>query len=133
MIFLIYLHSQQVGNHSMKQLVLLYQVYYHSNFFSSIDIPFTNGMYIHGIYTGFDCSYCKPAFYSLPHSGITSDSGRFLLFHFIHSLIKSKTTNSISFKEIISLVIPSFLHLSPLFPNSHESIPVLQILRINNQ
>ena len=61
----------------MKQLVLLYQVYSHS-LSLSIDVPFTNGIYTHGIPYSW-CSYCDPAFCSLHRSGISSDLSFFLL------------------------------------------------------
>ena len=83
LIFLIYLHSLQVINHSRKQLLLLYQVYTNSLFLSSTDVPFTNGQFTLGCLNG---QYC--AFSSLSCSGITSDSGLFLIIHFIHSLYK---------------------------------------------
>ena len=110
MIFLIYLHSRQVMNHSIKQLVLLYQVYSHS--LSSTDVPFTNGQFTRGVYTGSDCSYCKPAFYSLSCSGITSDSGLFLIIHFIHSLYKSQKQNQI--RLFISKFFWSCFHYNTL-------------------
>ena len=88
LIFLNYLHSLQVIIHSIQQLVWLYQVYSNSFFLSSTDVPFTNGQFTRGVYTGSDCSICEPAFSSLLCSGITSDSGLFLLIHFIHSLYK---------------------------------------------
>ena len=69
-------------NHSMKQLVLLYQVYSHSFSLSSTDVPFKNGKYIHGEHKDY------PAFASLSRSSIQSDSSLFLLIHFIHSLYK---------------------------------------------
>ena len=88
----------------------------------STDVPFKNGKYTHG--SGY-------AFYSLSCSSIQSDSSLFLLIHFIHSLYKPQTTNSISFRETISLIISSFLHHSPQsvtllkkskYPSSHSPI-----------
>ena len=88
---------------------------------SSTDVPFKNGKYTHG-----EGDRCYPAFYYLRASSIQSDSSLFLLIHFIHSLYKPQTANSISFREIISLVISSFL--------THTNLPLsYSKLRINNQ
>ena len=148
LIFLIYLHSLQVHIHSMKQEVLLYQVYSNSLSLSSTDVPFKNGKYTHGQKEGL-----PPAFASLSRSSIQSDSSLFLIIHFIHSLYKSQTTNIILLKEIritLHLILfllqytqsslqsvtlptqsqyrksqnhhphtPQSFHFSPLFPNSH--------------
>ena len=63
---------------------------YHSLFLSSTDVPFTNGQYTYG--GGY-------AFNDLQETSIKCDSSLFLLIHFIHSLIKSQTTNIISFED----------------------------------
>ena len=69
---------------------------YHSLFLSSTDVPFKNGKYTHGQKEGVD-----PPFESLSRSSIQSDSSiSFSPFiYFIHSLIKSQTTNIISFED----------------------------------
>ena len=113
--------------HSDKQLVLLYQVYL--ILFFTLDVPFKNGKYTHGEGDRWD----SPAFASLSRSSIQSDSSFFLIIHFIHSLYKSQTTNSISFKEMTTnisfsslfLNLPSFLLLTSLsmfFSDSQNKI-----------
>ena len=57
-----------------------------SFFLLSTDVPFTNGYFSKGLHAMLDIS-C---------SGITCDSGLFLLIHFIHSLYKSQKQNQIT-------------------------------------
>ena len=74
-------------DHSLEQLVSLYQVFIIHSFLST-DVPFTNGKYIHGGWS---------AFYSLSRSSIQSDSGLFLIIHFIHSFFKSQKPNYLTY------------------------------------
>ena len=69
MIFLIYLHLLQVYGHSMKQLVLLYQVY-SINYHELSDVPFVNGFYI-----------ADSAFPNLCPDDVSSDSGNILIYY----------------------------------------------------
>ena len=117
LIFLIYLHLLQIIIHSIQQLVLLYQVY--SNSLSSTDVPFKNGKYTHGQP---HASCQSPAFDSLSRSSIQSDSGLFLIIHFIHSLYKSKTTNIILLKEI-RITLHLILFLLQYTQSSPQSSP----------
>ena len=104
LIFLNYLYSRQVGHHSIKQLVLFYQVY--SNSLSSTDVPFTNGRFTQG------CTSLGCAFYYLSCSGIASDSGLFLLIHFIHSIYISQRAN---LSSLIRLIMNLFLMIQFCF------------------
>ena len=61
-------------DHSLEQLVSLYQVFIILSFLST-DVPFTNGKYEGGY-----------AFNDLQETSIQSDPSLFLLIHFIHSL-----------------------------------------------
>ena len=69
MIFLNYLHSLLVENHSKKQLVLLYQVYF-INYHELSDVPFVNGFYI-----------ADSAFPNLRPDDVSSDSGNILIYY----------------------------------------------------
>ena len=68
-------------NHSMKQLVLLSQVFIH--FDSSLETPFINGQYTHG----------KRAFSELQNNSIECDPGLLFLFLLIIRIRKSRNDN----------------------------------------
>ena len=138
MIFLILRHSLQRDGHSIKQLVLLYQVYSNWCLYNELifliylhslqvynhsikqlvslyqvysnSLSSTDVPFKNGKYTHGQKEGYYPAFYSLSRSSIQSDSSLFLIIHFIHSLYKSKTTNIILLKEIrITLHLILFL------------------------
>ena len=152
MIFLIYLHLRQVIDHSMIQLVLLYQVtsnwclynelifliYIHSLHILnhsiiqlvSLSQVYSNSLssadvpFKNGKYTHGQPQYSwqSPAFYSLSRSSIHSDSSLFLIIHFIHSLYKSQTTNIILLKEL-RITLHLILFLLQYTQSSPQSSP----------
>ena len=80
MIFLNYLHSLLVENHSKKQLVLLYQVYF-INYHELSDVPFVNGFYIaeRDLNNGFNLA--DSAFPNLRPENVSNDSGIILIYY----------------------------------------------------
>ena len=80
MIFLNYLHSLLVENHSKKQLVLLYQVYF-INYHELSDVPFINGFYSaeRDLNNGFNLA--DSAFPNLRPDDVSSDSGNILIYY----------------------------------------------------
>ena len=85
------LSSFTIGYGSFSKTVCLsLSSIFHSLFLSSTDVPFTNGQYTYG--GGY-------AFRDIQETSIQCDSSLFLLFHFIHSLIISQTTNIISVED----------------------------------
>ena len=93
---------------------------------SSTDVPFKNGKYIHGYGLKDEDEGFDPAFYSLSRSSIQSDSSFFLLIHFIYSLFKSQTANSILL-EFIIICRFSFLFVNSTNQNLHTYITLCNL------